>query len=146
LIGAARHSQRLSKDVHFCAEAKAALETKSRELFQRALLAKPLAQQVQELQKAYDSKRDQSDSLMENMKSLKAKMAQVDQEGLELERQLADAKTRLTSGPVVIDADATVTSGGSHSQALGQVEQLAGMLPPEAAQPFAVCIALLKKF
>lgn len=148
LLGAARHSQRLSKDVSFCAEAHAALLSKSKDLFQQAMAAKPLAQQVQELQKALDAKVEQSVAHGHQIEAMQAKMKQIDREGLELEQQLNAAMTKLTaesSGPTH-PKSAFSSAALSHTEAIGQVEQLSGMLPPEASQPFSQCLMMLRDF
>ena len=45
LLGAARHREHLSKEVHVCAGSQRVLEKKRKSVFQRALDSKPLALQ-----------------------------------------------------------------------------------------------------
>ena len=143
LLGAARHHHRLSQEVSFCPEAKAALDARSKHLFQQALFAKPLPEQVASLERDYQAKAAESAKLQGQLETLQSRMMMVDQEGLAIEKQLAEARARLgAAGP----CPSVAPQEPAISSAIGQVEQIASFLAPEAVDPFMQCLQLLKNF
>ena len=145
LLGAARHHQRQAQLLAFCPEAQSALQEKSKALFQQAMNARPLAEQVAILEKELHAKVVQSKSLTDQLDTLQKELDIVDSQGLELEQKLKSAKVRLAaqsqSPPVV--QEPTIPP---HLVAIGQVEEMSSMLSPEAAAPFSACLGLLRQF
>jgi hypothetical protein len=143
LLGAARHHHRQAQQLSFCPEAQSALQEKSKQLFQQALNARPLAEQVTILEKEYMAKVEQSKALMLQIEALNGELAEVDTQGADLEQKLGNARSRLAA---VVPAPVPAQPMPTHLVALGQVEEMAPMLSPEAAAPFAACLGLLRQF
>ena len=108
------------------------------------MLAKPVAQQIQEIRPALDSKTQQSTSIRQEIEAFNSKLQVVTSEGLSLERPFMAAEQRLTQEPVT--QPVPMESGSSPSEALSQVEQLFGMLPPETLQPFIQSLSMPRSF
>lgn len=138
----ARHAARLAATLGAtCPEASGRLEARAQELRDKALLAQPLAAQVQSLEKSYKAKIVEFEKLCEQRGSLDARILAVESEGLKVEKLLVAAKAKLVHPPPPpLPGDVQERQA---RLAIGQVQELLGLLDTEQAGPLGQALAHL---